>query len=240
MNQGIIIVIEGYDGSGKTTIRNYLRDKLTNDGFNVVTCFQPGGSYNADRIRNMLLDNNDWPEAQMDTLTQTYMHLAARADVYNHIIKPAVEEGSIVICDRHYLSSLVYQMEHWDIILNNRVFEPDLWLKLEVPFDISIERQQRRIDNAINQPDTTTKENGRYQPDLWSSPRKKLTDEINRYDMDTIAKKREYYERYQNVFRSLPSSYDINLNTSKSLAENELAFDLIVSRIKSIYDLRNI
>lgn len=106
MKKGIFISIEGPDGSGKSTqienIRQFFKDK------NLETIFtrEPGGTSIGERIREIILDNNC---REMDYMTEAMLYAAARAQHVAQVIKPALEAGKIVICDRFVDSSIAYQ-----------------------------------------------------------------------------------------------------------------------------------
>jgi dTMP kinase len=106
MKQGLFITVEGTDGSGKTTQIGLMRDYLQEVGYNVVLTREPGGTNISEKIRGVLLDpEND----EMGKIAEMLLYAAARAQLVHQVIKPAVAQGRIVICDRFVDSSLVYQ-----------------------------------------------------------------------------------------------------------------------------------
>jgi thymidylate kinase len=106
MNKGIFITIEGTDGSGKTTqikkIEEYFREK----GYEVVLTRDPGGTLISESIRKIVLDPGN---SEMSKTTELLLYYAARAQLADQLIKPALNEGRIVICDRYIDSTYVYQ-----------------------------------------------------------------------------------------------------------------------------------
>ncbi len=104
--KGLFITFEGLDGSGKTTQMEILSDYLKNRGFDVVTTIEPGGTKIGQKIRKILLDkeNND-----ISPLAETLLFLASRAELVSEVIVPALREGKIVLCDRFFDSTVVYQ-----------------------------------------------------------------------------------------------------------------------------------
>ena len=106
MKKGIFISIEGPDGSGKSTqienIRQFFKDKK----LEIVFTREPGGTAIGERIRDIILDNNC---SEMDYMTEALLYAAARAQHVSQVIKPALAEGKIVICDRFVDSSIAYQ-----------------------------------------------------------------------------------------------------------------------------------
>ncbi len=103
---GRFIVFEGGEGTGKSTQVGALATTLRAEGYDVVVTREPGGPPVAERIREVLLD----PDAgDMDARTEALLYAAARAEHVAEVIRPALEEGKVVISDRFLDSSLVYQ-----------------------------------------------------------------------------------------------------------------------------------
>jgi len=103
---GFFIVFEGVEGSGKTTQMKMLYDYLCDKGRRIVVTREPGGTAIAERVRALLLD----PGAkEMDPKTEALLYAASRAQHAAEVIRPALEEGAIVLCDRYLDSSLAYQ-----------------------------------------------------------------------------------------------------------------------------------
>ena len=106
MKKGLFITFEGGDGAGKTTQINILRDKLINEGYDVLLTREPGGTAISEKIREIILDRDN---SEMDPMTEAMLYAAARAQLVNEVIKPALEEGKVIICDRFVDSSIAYQ-----------------------------------------------------------------------------------------------------------------------------------
>jgi dTMP kinase len=105
MKQGSFITMEGVDGSGKTTQLQLTARYLLDCGYDVVTTREPGGTKLAERIRNVVLD----ADAAVNPRTEVLLYLAARAEHVEKLIRPALEAGKIVLCDRFADSTMVYQ-----------------------------------------------------------------------------------------------------------------------------------
>lgn len=102
---GLFITFEGADGCGKSTQLRFLADYLENHGVSVVRTREPGGCPVAEKIRDIVLGvGND-----MDAVTEAMLYAAARAAHVRAVIKPALEAGRVVLCDRFIHSSLAYQ-----------------------------------------------------------------------------------------------------------------------------------
>ncbi len=106
MRKGYFITFEGGDGAGKSTQINRLMEHLENCGFDVILTREPGGTDIGEKIRNIILDPEN---KEMDAVTEAMLYAASRAQHVAQVIKPAIEEGKIVICDRFIDSSIAYQ-----------------------------------------------------------------------------------------------------------------------------------
>ena len=98
------VTFEGLDGSGKTTQAELLRAHLVTAGRDVMLTREPGGTQLGERIRALLLDGGE-----MSAWTEAALFAAARAELVDQVIAPALERGADVICDRYVDSSLAYQ-----------------------------------------------------------------------------------------------------------------------------------
>lgn len=159
MQKGLFITFEGADGCGKTTQINLLKDYLENKGYSVLLTREPGGKGLGEKIREILL-NYDGIVADR---CESFLFLADRAQNIEVIIKPAIEKGQIVLCDRHTDSSVAYQGygRGLDIeqikILNNLAtggMQPDLTLV----FDIDVETSMKRVGNEKDRMESSGKE----------------------------------------------------------------------------------
>ncbi len=104
--KGIFISIEGMDGSGKSTQIKYMKDFFEARGHSVLHTREPGGTAIGEKIRELVL-NNDYQE--MSDITEALLYAASRAQHVKEVIRPALNEGKIVLCDRYVDSSMVYQ-----------------------------------------------------------------------------------------------------------------------------------
>ncbi|KJD45681.1 dTMP kinase [Paenibacillus terrae] len=104
--KGIFITLEGGDGSGKTTMIQRLAKFMEEEGYPVVTTREPGGIEISEKIRSIILDPT---HTSMDARTEALLYAAARRQHLVEKVKPAIEKGAIVLCDRFVDSSLVYQ-----------------------------------------------------------------------------------------------------------------------------------
>ena len=141
--KGKFIVFEGMDGTGKSTISKRINEWLTSIGKQVVLTKEPGGSTIGNKCREIILYNTS-----INKLTDILLFLASRNEHIYRVLKPGVEEGKIILCDRYVYSSFVYQgfmnnnfkqvyKLHKDLKV---LFEPDLLLIFKANPDVTIKR----------------------------------------------------------------------------------------------------
>ncbi len=148
MTSGFFIAFEGGEGAGKSTQTELLSKRLTGEGLSVVVTREPGGTLTAEKIRSVLLDPTitDMPDQ-----AEALLFAAARADHAANLIRPALENGSIVICDRYLESSVAYQgygrnlggtyireLSEWA----TQGLLPDFTVYLDVPAQVSLDRRK--------------------------------------------------------------------------------------------------
>lgn len=104
-SQGKYIVIEGQDAAGKTTQADLLQEYLESKGRQVIHIKEPGGSPISEELRRVILDGT----LERTPMTNILLFTAIRHELWNQVIKPALEEGTWVICTRNYYSTLAYQ-----------------------------------------------------------------------------------------------------------------------------------
>lgn len=151
MKKGLFLTLEGPDGGGKTTQAQSLAKWFALYGRDVVLTREPGGTEAAEAIRQIVLD----PALPVSPETESLLHLAARADHVDQVIRPALEAGKVVICDRFSDSNLVYQgiIGHMDLIqlrqLNDfatKGLHPDVTILLDgAPEELAKRRQERGV-----------------------------------------------------------------------------------------------
>ena len=100
------ITFEGGEGSGKTTVIKKLVADLKEAGINSIVTREPGGSKISEEIRNVILNVEN---KAMDYMTEALLYAASRRQHLEEVVKPAIDKGNLVICDRYLDSSLAYQ-----------------------------------------------------------------------------------------------------------------------------------
>lgn len=150
----MFITLEGIEGSGKTTQIRSLSAYVEGQGYACVITREPGGTAIGERIREILLDpeNND-----LVPMAELLLYMADRAQHLSQLVKPALAEGKIVLCDRYFDATLVYQGFARGLAvkllnkLHKLLFEdlkPDLTLLLDLPPRIGLDRAWKQLDNG--------------------------------------------------------------------------------------------
>lgn len=136
------ISIEGLEGAGKSTAMKALMDYYK--GKDVEQIREPGGSGVAEEIRCIL---KDLREEKIDAYSEALLFFAARNQLLQNVVKPALEQNKIVISDRCYLSSVAYQREEPELIkylVKELKYKPDLIIYLDIDPRIGMERARNR------------------------------------------------------------------------------------------------
>lgn len=181
--EGMFVVFEGPDASGKTTSLPYVKQLFEEKGLEVVTTREPGGSPLAEKLREIILGNDMAPRAEL------LLFAAARADHVENTIKPALAAGKVVLCDRYMLSTYAYQGHgrglksvladlEW---ISHENFYPDFTLYFDVSFEVSLQRLGQRANG-------------------------------DRMDNETEAFKRKLFQGYEEAYQKLvvPEIYRID------------------------------
>ncbi|WP_226679409.1 dTMP kinase [Mesobacillus jeotgali] len=159
MEKGIFITIEGPDGSGKTTILQMLAENLEKEGHAVVATREPGGIEIAEQIRKVILDPDN---TAMDPRTEALLYAAARRQHLAEKVKPALNAGKVVLCDRFVDSSLAYQGHARGLgidevySINEFAIEnmmPAMTLYFDVAPEIGLERINKNKGREVNRLD---------------------------------------------------------------------------------------
>ncbi len=142
--KGIFIVIEGLDGSGKTTQVALLAEKLS-QSYNVMLTAEPSKG----KIGTFIREGCLYEKTRLPTEAEALLFAADRIEHMQKELKPALDEGNLVICDRYVYSSLAYQGSaglslDWIKTINARALQPDFSVFIDVPPEKVIERLQRK------------------------------------------------------------------------------------------------
>jgi dTMP kinase len=153
----LFITLEGGEGSGKSTQAQALKELLEAKGFTVTLTREPAGCPLGQRVREFLSD----PSLRLDPRSELFLFVAARAQHVAEVIRPALERGEIVICDRFSDSTVAYQgygrgLRLDDVRLANRIatrgLVPDLTVLLSVPVETGLGRKAgEEVPDCIGQ-----------------------------------------------------------------------------------------
>lgn len=147
---GLFITLEGPEGAGKSTNRDYLAERLASAGCEVLLTREPGGTPLAERIRELLLEPSAEP---MAADTELLLVFAARAQHLAKVIRPALAAGKVVLCDRFTDATYAYQgggrglsLERIALLENfvQGSLRPDLTLVFDLPVEIGLARAAAR------------------------------------------------------------------------------------------------
>lgn len=212
-NRGFFLTLEGGEGAGKTTQSRLLRDYFLSKNREVLLTREPGGTPESEKIRDLLVqrDGGDWTP-----LAECLLFFTARLMHVEKLIRPALESGKIVICDRFTDSTRVYQGggHGFDPSLIERVktlvlgdFEPDLTLVFDLPVDIGLDRSfsQKRAAQGLS-----------------TAPKEATEDRFEKLD-------RRFHERIRQGFLELAKANPRRVRVLDALQSPENVFADILS-----------
>lgn len=146
MQKGYFISLEGGEGAGKSTQNRRIVQWLSAQGHAVVETREPGGTVISEQIRQLLLDTRN---AGLNPISELLLMFAARSQLVQEVIRPALAEGKVVVCDRFTDASYAYQgggrqlgaetvASVEKLVLGN--LQPDLTLLFDVPVELGMQR----------------------------------------------------------------------------------------------------
>lgn len=206
----MFITLEGPEGSGKSSQIGLLTEFLCRQGFSVVTTREPGGTAIGDQIRHVL---HDVANTAMSSAAELLLYSASRAQLVNELIRPALAEGKVVICDRYADSTLAYQGYGRSLNLDDLRtitqfatggLKPDLTLLL----DIDVERGlARRRDGG---------------------------EEMNRLDLELVSFHQRVRDGYHQLAQAEPARWAI-VDADRSVEDVQVVLQMIVlERLKNV------
>lgn len=208
----IFVTIEGVDGAGKSTQAARLVSQLEDEGYDVEFFREPGGAPLSDRIRSILLHS----DFAINPLSELLLFSAARAQLVEECIRPALEKGKVVVCDRFYDSTTAYQGAgreiadpDWILSLNARVtggLRPDRTWLLSLPPEEALRRRAQRSTPLFG--------------DMPVPPEQALRTEPDRMEQSGQA----FYDRVAEAFEELAAAEpDRIVRLDGTLSEDDLA-----------------
>ena len=155
MQKGLFITFEGIDGCGKSTQLDLCEKYFINKGYEVLKTLEPGAGKFGKKIREILLHYDE----DLSSIAESFLFLADRSQHIEYTIKPAIEKGKIVWCDRHTDSTIAYQgygrgndierIKQLNEIATNGII-PDLTFVFDLPLEIAQKRMGRELDRMEN------------------------------------------------------------------------------------------
>ncbi|MBV8878816.1 MAG: dTMP kinase [Planctomycetaceae bacterium] len=154
--RGAFIVVEGIDGSGKSTMAGHVADELRRRRREVIRTREPGGTPISEQIRALLLDAKN---SAMVPFAELFLFMASRAQLVDEVIRPSLAKGVDVVCDRYYYSTAAYQGAAGkvgiDTVMNvaekiARFQKPDVVILLDLNPELARSRDGIRNDRVEN------------------------------------------------------------------------------------------
>lgn len=210
-----LITFEGIDGCGKSTQMRLLEQYLTERGVAVVSTREPGGTELGRKIRSALLDGD---KGSVEPLAELLLYAADRAQHVRQVIMPALAEGKVVLSDRFYDATTVYQgyARGFDLKLVNQLNElatgglkPDLTLLFDVDVETGLGRTRRRAD-----------ETGVAAP----GP--------DRLDQEPV----EFHERVRKAYLEIAAREPERFRIIPSAGPVEETFELMVQEVQGVFN----
>jgi len=155
--RGLFLSVDGGDGAGKSTQLDLLLPWLRERGHDIVACRDPGSTPLGEAIRQIVLHRHD---LSIHRRAEMLLYMAARAQLVEEVIRPALDQGRTVVSDRYLLANVVYQgygggldVEELWRVGNTAVagLMPDLVLLLDVPIEVAQQRIGRPLDRMESQ-----------------------------------------------------------------------------------------
>lgn len=193
MKYNLFITFEGPEGAGKTTVIKKIAERLVRENIDVLATREPGGIEIAEKIRTIILDPT---HTAMEERTEALLYAAARSQHYFEKVRPALDAGRMVICDRFIDSSLAYQGYARGIGIDEVLSINEFAIGKKLPdltilFDISPELGLARIHAHGNR-------------------------EVNRLDVESLAFHQKVREAYLQLAKRYPNRINI-VNADQSV-----------------------
>ncbi len=150
-HKSAFVVVEGLEGAGKSTVISAINEYLSEHQLSYINTREPGGTPMAEAIRNCVKER--WEDEQVTQETELLLMYAARSQLVHNVILPALQEGKVVVGDRHNLSSIAYQGGGRQVPaqvlqqlseLTMRSFRPDFTIYLDIEPSVGLERARGR------------------------------------------------------------------------------------------------
>ncbi len=215
MAEGKLITFEGIDGCGKSTQLRLLERYLDQRGVPFISTREPGGTELGRKIRSALLDGG---EGSVEPVAELLLYAADRAQHVRRVVMPALDEGRVVLSDRFYDATTVYQgyARGFDLALVNHLNElatgglkPDLTLLFDLEVEIGLRRTHRRVGET----------NGEAaQPD--------------RLDQEPV----EFHQRVRKAYLEIASREPQRFRIIPSAGPVKETFNLVIKEVRGVIE----
>lgn len=221
--KGKFIVFDGPDGSGKSTQIKLLAEYFEKDEIPVVDIQDPGGTKIGEQIRQLLKYD---AKGKMDVTTETFLFMASRAQLVHEVIKPAKEDGKVILCDRYISATCAYQGAGGysvdKIIALGKLAVGNIWPDLTIILDISPEEGRTRTGQQKNQ---KTKDKHKDAQQLFLLPNVV----VDRFDSRSL----EYHRKVRKEFLKLKEYYPtrieiVDVSNSDVISVQEKILNLLM------------
>lgn len=207
MNKGVFVAFEGIDRSGKSTLLGKVANELTKRGYKVTTTHEPGGSSMGPTLRPLLLS------AKSSTTTETLLFAAERSAHVAEVIKPGINSGHIVLCDRFEASTFAYQ-GYWRGLDLNKLKELSRFASSDVVPDLTVWCK--------------------LPPEVAAKRRESSPDEL---DAQAVAASEIIANGFQEIFSEYQKDKLLTIDTAKMISEEEI--NQVTMRIIDAYNSIN-
>lgn len=210
--KGKFIVLDGPDGSGKTTQAKLLGRYLESEGLDIVQTAEPGGTEIGNKIRNLVKRGSQGIEVS----TEVMLFMASRAQLVTQVIKPALEEGKTVICDRYISSTCAYQGAGGypieKILELGKFAVGNIWPDLTIILDLPAKEGRKRTGVARSK----KVKNDYGQNHLFDSP---TADQFDSRTLDYHRKVRKLFLRLEGIYPGIVKTIDVSSDDRKAVSE---------------------
>ena len=184
MKKNLFITIEGPDGAGKSTQIEYIRSYLDRLGLDTLFTREPGGTAISEKLRGIILSKDS---SEMSDRAEALLYAASRAQLVSEVIRPALEHGKTVVCDRYIDSSMAYQgygRDLGDVVFDINEFAVDgIMPDLTILLALDPEKGRARLDqNAMDRLESEEMEFHRKVYDGYIALSEKYPDRIKKID----------------------------------------------------------
>lgn len=210
----LFVTFEGPEGSGKSTQARILYSHLHARGYPVILVREPGGTRIGDLIRRIVLDLQ---HTEMAATTEMLLFSAARAQLVNQVIRPYLDQGGIVLCDRYADSTYAYQgyglghnMDELRSItaVATAGLLPDVTIYLDLTADEGLERKRRKRQETADQQNRSSLSNLQLPAELpRPSDARSAVVEWNRLDAREVEYHRRVADGYQKLIEQEPERW---------------------------------